>query len=142
MMMVSSINLVPVLVAAVAAFIIGFLWHGPLFGKQWLAMMNIPQSEVDAARAKGMGAMAPQMIGALIQQFFIALVMWFLAGSYMLDEPIMAIVLAVILWFGFIAMPMLNSVLWEKRTVKLYMFNIAYHLVSLIAISLIVTLWR
>ena len=34
------INLAAVLAAALAAFVLGFLWHGPLFGKLWMRLMG------------------------------------------------------------------------------------------------------
>ena len=140
--MLTSVNYVAVLVAALAAFVIGFLWHGPLFGKQWLAMMNVPQSEVDAAKAKGMGAMLPQMIAAFIQQIVIACAVSHLAMALGIADATQAVALAAFLWFSFIATVMLNTVLWEKRKLNLYFFNVAYHLISMIAVTLIVVLWR
>ena len=35
------INLKAVVVSAVAAFVIGFLFHGPLFGKLWMKLAKI-----------------------------------------------------------------------------------------------------
>jgi hypothetical protein len=136
------INLLAVLVAAIAAFAVGFLWHGPLFGKQWIALLEIPQSEMDAMRAKGMGPMVPTMIAGFGQQIVVALVMTFLAGALRITGLVPALLLAVFLWLGFIVTTLLNGVLWEKRKMNLYLFTIAYHLVSLIVISLIVVLWR
>lgn len=138
----SIINPLVVLVAALAAFVIGFLWHGPLFGKQWMALMEIPKSKVDEMQAKGMGPMIPRMIGALVQQLVIACVMSYLASALSINGVIPAILFAVIVWFGFIATTLLNGVLWEERKVSLYLFNIVYHLAILTAISLIVVLWR
>lgn len=138
----SSINWLPILVAGLAAFFIGFMWHGPLFGKQWIAMMGIPQSEVDAMKAKGMGAMLPQMIAAFIQQVVIAFVVSHLANRLGIMDATQAVMFAVLLWFGFIATVMINTVLWENRKMNLYLFNVAYHLVSMIAVTLIVVLWR
>lgn len=131
----SSINTVAVLVAAAVAFVIGFLWHGPLFGQAWLKMMNVPQSEVDAMKAKGMGAMLPHMIGAFVQQIIVAIVMGYVLGRLGITDAMGAAVLAFMLWLGFVASIMLNTVLWEKRTWDLYLFNITYHLVSLIAVA-------
>ncbi len=138
----SSLNYLAILVAAVAAFFVGFLWHGPLFGKQWLKMMNIPQAEVDAARAKGMGAMLPMMIGAFVQQVIVAFVTAYLASALGVTDAAGAVMLAILLWFGYIATTLLNGVLWEKRSMNLYVFNIAYHLVALVVIALIVALWK
>lgn len=132
-----GINYLAILVAAIAAFVIGFLWHGPLFGKQWIKLSNIPQSEVDAMKAKGMGPMVPHMIAALVLQFVMAFVIaHFLVVMYVTDVA-SALSFAFWVWLGFIATVQLNAVLWEKRTIPLYLFNIAYHLVSLIVMVLI-----
>ena len=53
-----------------------------------------------------------------------------------------AVQLAFWIWLGFIVTTLLNGVLWEKRTVKLYLFNIVYHLVSLCVMALILGLWK
>ena len=135
-------NLLAVLVAAVVAFIIGFLWHGPLFGKQWIRLMEIPQSEVDAMQAKGMGPMIPHMAAAFIQQLVIAGVMAHLATALTIVDAAGAIMLAVLLWIGFIVTVQLNGVLWEKRKLNLYFFNITYHLVVLVVVALIVVMWQ
>jgi hypothetical protein len=138
----STLNWAAVLVAALAAFFIGFMWHGPLFGKQWIKMMGIPQSEVDAMRAKGMGPMVPQMIAALVQQIVVAVVVSHLANALGIAGAVPAVLFAILLWVGFIVTVLLNPVLWEKRKMDLYFFEIAYHLVSLVVVSLIVVMWR
>ncbi|MEQ1849703.1 MAG: DUF1761 domain-containing protein [Candidatus Peribacteraceae bacterium] len=137
----SMVNLAAVLVAAAVAFIIGFLWHGPLFGKQWMTLMEIPQSKVDAMKAQGMGPMVPRMVAAYVQQCVIAFVVSYLATMLAVTDAVSAIYFAVLLWFGFIATVLLNTVLWEERKMNLYLFNVTYHLVTLIAITLVVVLW-
>jgi hypothetical protein len=47
-----SIPWVGVLVAVVAAQIIGFLWYGPLFGKPWRAAMGV----AEGSDTSGLGA--------------------------------------------------------------------------------------
>ena len=36
-----EINYLAVFVAAIVAFILGFLFHGPIFGKLWMRLANI-----------------------------------------------------------------------------------------------------
>lgn len=36
-----SINFVSVFIAAIVAFILGFLFHGPISGKLWMKLANI-----------------------------------------------------------------------------------------------------
>jgi hypothetical protein len=137
-----SFNFLAILVAAVAAFVLGFVWHGPLFGKQWMKMMNIPQSEIDAMKARGMGCMVPQMIASFFQQCVTALVIAHLTAALSITDALEAVMFAVLIWLGFIATIHLNTVLWEKRKLDLYFFNITYHLVSLIVMTLIVVAWK
>jgi hypothetical protein len=138
----SPINWLAVLVAALAAFVIGFLWHGPVFGKQWIKLMEIPQAKVDEMQAKGMGPMVPHMITSFIEQFVMALVTAHLAAALGITDAMPAVLLAVMLWLGYIVTTLLNTVLWEHRKINLFLFKIVYHLVSLVAIALIVVLWR
>jgi hypothetical protein len=131
----SDVNLTAVLAAAVAAFIVGFLWHGPIFGKLWMDLMGVSEAEVKAAKAKGMGAMLPHMIGALLQQIVLAFVLAYLGYLTTSESISEMMVLAAWVWLGFIVTVQLNAVLWEKRKPALYFLNIVYHLVSLLVVA-------
>lgn len=137
-----DLNVAAILVAALAAFVIGFLWHGPVFGAQWIKMMKIPKAEVDAMQAKGMGPMLPSMAMAFVQHVVMATVLAYLIDDMRVASGIPSVILALVLWLGFIVTTLLNGVLWEKRTVELYIFNLAYHLVTLVVMALIVGAWR
>lgn len=138
----ATLNYPAIVVAALAAFFIGFMWHGPVFGKQWMKLMAITPEEMEKGQKEMQGNMWKYLLAAFIQQLIIATVTSIFATALGVHDPIAAIVLAVWLWLGYIAAVLLNGVLWEKRSVPLYLFNITYHLVSVIVITLIVGLWR
>ena len=52
--MTAPINYLAVVLAALAAMVIGFVWYGPLFGKQWMALMGFTPQSMDEAKKKGM----------------------------------------------------------------------------------------
>jgi hypothetical protein len=135
-----AMNPLAVFVAAVAAFFIGFLWHGPVFGKQWMKMMGITPEQAKAQMEKG--GMGPTMLAAFLQQVIVAGVIAIFAYNLSIIGIEGALWLAGLAWLGFIATTLLNGVLWEKRSLNLYLFNITYHLVSLVAIVLIVVMWK
>jgi hypothetical protein len=137
----STLNWPAIFVAALAAFFIGFMWHGPVFGKQWMKLMKITAADMKKGQKEMQGKMHYYMISSYIQQVVIATVMAILTRALSVSDATSAILLAFILWLGFIASVLLNGVLWEKRSISLYLFNIVYHLVSLIVIALIVGLW-
>src|SRR5688572_10304000 len=64
-----QINMVAVLVAVVANFILGFLWYTPLFGKAWAKQMGFDTSVKPAG-----GEVARGMIFMVIGNFFLAYV--------------------------------------------------------------------
>jgi hypothetical protein len=68
---VDGVSWLAVIVGAVAAFILGWLWYGPLFGKQWAAGNNV---ELGTAANMPMGAMASQAIGLLLVSWFVAVI--------------------------------------------------------------------
>jgi len=133
----SSINFIAVLVAAFAAFAIGFLWHGPLFGKTWMKLMEITPEQMEEGRKKMEKKMPLYMLAALVQQLVVATVMAMLLAALSISDIGEAVVLALWLWVGFIAALLLNGVLWEERKLNLYFFNIVYHLVSLVVVAII-----
>lgn len=136
------INYLAVLAAAVAAFVFGFLWHGPVFGKLWMSLSGITQEQMEAAKAKGMGAMKWQMLGTFLQQLLTAYVFALFAMWMGFMDVSGALQLAFWSWLGFIVTTQLNGVLWENRSKHLYLFNITYQLASFMILSLIVTLWK
>ncbi len=138
----TTLNYTSIFVAALAAFFIGFLWHGPVFGKAWIKLMKITPSEMVKGRKEMAKKMPLYMLGAFIQQVITAGVIAVFCPLIGVPDAGRAILLAFLLWLGLISTTLLNGVLWEKRTVPLYLFNIVYQFVSLTVITLIVGLWR
>lgn len=46
------------------------------------------------------------------------------------------------IWLGFYVTSLLAGVLWEGKSVQLYLFNVVYYFVSLLVTSLVVVLWQ
>ena len=37
-----SFNWLAILAATLSAFVVGFLWYGPLLGKAWMVLLSLP----------------------------------------------------------------------------------------------------
>jgi hypothetical protein len=139
------INYLAVVVAGVASFVLGFLWYGPLFGKQWIKMMKIPSEKVAAMKKKGMGPMVPQMLMALVASIVMSFVMahsLIFASSYLGVYGISAGLQGAFWnWLGFMVPIVLSGTLWEGKSWNLFAFNAAYYLVSLAVIGSIISTW-
>jgi hypothetical protein len=132
------INYLAVLVAAIASIVLGFLWYGPLFGKQWIKLMNFDKKKMKEAKNKSMGKTYVVMtIGTLITSYVLAHFVDYLDASNIAG----ALQAAFWIWLGFVATVMLSTVLWEGKSWKLYSLNSAYWLVNLAVMASILTIW-
>ena len=127
------VNLLAVVVAAVAAMAVGMVWYSPgVFGKMWMGLIGMSEKDLEAAKKKGM---APTMVAALISQLVLACVLArFMSGMDMYSVS-GGVQTAAWAWFGFVATIMLGMVLWEKRPLKLYFLNAAHWLVAMVVMG-------
>ncbi len=134
-------NYPAVLVAALASFMIGFMWHGPVFGKTWMSLMKITPAQMEKGKKEMEKKMPLYMLLAFVQQLVTSFVIAVLCTLTGVIDVASAVILAVLLWLGMIATTLLSGVLWEGRSVPLYLFNLAYNFVNILVITLIVGLW-
>ncbi len=136
------INFIAVILAAVAAFIIGFMFHGPLLGKMWMRLAKI----VPTGNEK-LSDMRGQMFANLVSNFVTALA---LAVVYALSSasPIMSfspaingVIIALIAWLGFLVTSSSIEVIWMGRSYKLWLFECFSSLVTMLAMGIIITIY-
>ena len=136
------INYLAVLACGVASMILGAIWYGPLFGKQWIALSGLSRERLEAQKAKGMGkSYAIMFIGSLLMAYILSHALVF-AMNYLGTEGISAgLQTGFWNWLGFIAPVTLGSVLWDGKPWKLWVLNNAYNLLSLLVMGVILALW-
>ena len=137
--MLPTVNLVSVLWAAVASFVIGFLFHGPLFGKLWMKLANIHPTGNEKFKD-----MVPQMLWNLLSNFvtaYVLSVIYLFASSsfYLMGYGTYAgVVLGVWLWLGFLVTSSSIEVIWMGRNYKLWLFEAISSLVTMVAMGAII----
>ncbi len=138
------INYIAVIVAAIAQMALGFIWYGPLFGKQWTTLMGWSEAEMAAGRAKmekeGWKTYGLQFIGALVMAYMLAHVSY-LALVYASSPVNGGITSAFWMWLGFIAPVMMGTVLWDGKPWKLFFLQSGYYLVGLLIMGAIIGSW-
>ena len=136
------INLLAVLVAAVAAFILGFLFHGPVFGKTWMKLANIHPTGNEK-----MVDMIPQMLWNLLSNFVtayvLAVVYLYASSSPFLGEAgtWTGVVVALWVWLGFLVTSSSIEVIWMGRNYKLWLFETGCSLVATVIMGAIIASW-
>lgn len=136
-----SINLVSVLVAAIASFIIGFMFHGPLFGKLWIKLANIHPTGNEK-----FSDMIPQMLKNLLANIVCAYVLAmfiFVTESYYnnIGNIVGGMGIAFWAWLGFLVTSSSMDVIWMGKSNKLWLFEIVSSLVSFVAMGAILAIW-
>ena len=133
-----SVNYLAVLAAAVASMVIGFLWYGPLFGKQYMALMNFDKKKMQGMKKKGMGkTYALAFLTSLIMSYVLAHFVGYVEAKTISDGA----VLGFWAWIGFFATTQLGVVLWEGKPVKLYVIKTLNELVTLAVMGAILAVW-
>jgi hypothetical protein len=134
-----TINFVSVLVAAVVAFVVGFLLHGPVLGKVWMKLADIHPTGNEK-----LSDMIPQMAWNLVANIVTACVLAIMysfvsTSSYGNGAGIAtAIKTAVLVWFGFIVASSSMEVIWMGRKMKLWLFECMCSLIVLTAMGIVI----
>jgi hypothetical protein len=133
------INIVAILVAVVANFILGFIWYTPLFGKAWAKEMGFDTSVKPAGGeiAKGMTFM---VIGNFLLAYVFAhnIAAWnYVPGTDEMAPFTKIMNSAFFTWLGFYLPMDLSTVAWEKKSWKLFGINTGYHFMMLLVASVI-----
>jgi uncharacterized protein DUF1761 len=133
------VNYLAVLVAAVAVFVLGWLWYSPLlFYKPWMRLRGLdPVAVMTGAKLPG-GKLLIELARCLVLAYVIAhLVARLGVGSWL-----GAAHLGLVLWFGFPVTLLAGSVLWDNVPWKVAAIHAGDWLVKMLVIPLIVTAWR
>lgn len=135
-----------VVVAVVASFFFGWLWHGPLFGRKWAALMKLPP-DVKPDRKVMVRGMALMVIGTFLTAYTLVFIsdvwrpsVW--GGGP--DSPgyVYGFLAGLWVWIGFYLPMLLGAVAWERRSWPLFGLNAAYHFLNLQLIAMIVAYLR
>ena len=137
-----KINILAVLVAVVANFILGSIWYMPLFGKVWGKEMGYdPNMKPDKkVMVKGMAFMViGNFLFAWVLAFYLA--GWkFIPGANEMGPIGTGINSALSVCIGFFIPVQLSRVVWEKHSWRLFFINSGYHLVATSVVAVILSL--
>ncbi|MES2314742.1 MAG: DUF1761 domain-containing protein [Patescibacteria group bacterium] len=137
------INVLAVLVAAVVAFVLGFLFHGPISGKLWMKLANIHPTGNEK-----FSDMVPQMLWNLLSNFvtaYVLAVIYLFASSSPFINTTGAsagIIVALWVWLGFLVTSSSIEVIWMGRSAKLWLFEVVCSLIVMAAMGAIIGAWR
>ncbi|HLD86035.1 MAG TPA: DUF1761 domain-containing protein [Patescibacteria group bacterium] len=135
------INYWAVLVCAVLAMALGFLWYGPLFGKKWMSIVGVGPADL-AARQK----MQQNVWKLYVAQFLLVLFqVWVLAYYIAGWQEASGLVNALWIWAAFIMPTVAGAAMWNNDSAKIswarFMIQAGYQLVLFVMFGLILGAW-
>lgn len=131
-----DVNYLAVIVATVAAMIIGTVWYMPaLFGTTWAKELGKKVGETGSNPG-------PAMFGMVLA----SLVMVYILAHFILATEATSWVAGAITglwtWFGFVATMSVSQVLFEGRSWKLFFINMGNQLLTFVVAGAILGGWR
>ena len=142
-----DVNLLAVFVAGIVPMAVGALWYGPLFGKRWLAMMEMSAEEVqegfDPVKTHGVGFLLSLLTAYILAQLIAGIapaeVSSMEGGG---GSALVGVHVGLMALVAFVLPAAHQSVAFEKRKAGLAWLNVAYNGVALLGQALLIGLWR
>jgi Protein of unknown function (DUF1761) len=130
----ADVNYLAVLVAALAGFVIGGLWYGPLFQKPWMAASGMTKEK--GAQSNPVILFGTTYVLNLIMGTGVAVAIG--TQGHLHDGLHFGLMVGVF----FIATALGIIYLFEQRPLKLFLINAGYQVINLAAIGAIIGAWR
>ena len=128
-----NIHWLSVLVAAISSFLIGGIWYGPIFGKGWMTEFGFTEEDL---KKRSM----PKVFGlSLFLALVAALVLEMFIGAE--ADLIFGTIAGFFAGFGWVATMLGILYLFEMRSLKAYVINAGYCIVSLTIMGIILGAW-
>jgi ABC-type thiamin/hydroxymethylpyrimidine transport system permease subunit len=121
----TNLNWVAIVVAAVVTIVFGFIYYLPqVLGRRWAAAAGIDLAAMSQVSPL---AYATWIVQALVVAYVLDVLMKALGVSAIGD----GLILAFIIWLGFMAVTALDSVIYERRSWEYWLLGQAFRLISL-----------
>ena len=136
-----GINPWAVLVSAIAAMVIGFLWYSPiLFANPWMRLMGFDPN--DKAKIAEMQKGAGKSYGlAFVASIASAVVLAKIIDLTSVNTILYGMKIGFAVWLGFVTTVQLTGALFGKQPIKLYLINTGHQLVTFLAMGAILAKW-
>jgi hypothetical protein len=140
-MEILGVPVVPVLVAAVATMVIGFIWYSPfLFARPWMRAMGYDPD--DKAKLAEMQKGAVLLYGgALLASLASAFVLAKIVEITTVNAALYGMKVGFAIWLGFVTTVQFTAFLFERKPFLLYVINTGYQLVCYLAMGAILAAW-
>lgn len=132
----SSVNWIAVILAAIATFVIGGLWYSPLlFAKAWMKENGFSDEDLKSGTS-------PALIfgGSFVLELIAALALGLVLGPEATARS--GAIAGALIGAAWVATSIGVLYLFERKSVRLFLINAGYFVVSFLVMGLIIGAWR
>lgn len=132
------INIWAILVSAVISMALGFIWYSSkLFGTTWMKLSGISPTRMKETNKHMVRLYTGSFVASLVMIYVLAE----LINLTLVTSIVEGVTLAAMVWLGFVAASMVNTVFFENKSWILFAINSGYYLASLIIAGIILSVW-
>ncbi len=116
-----------ILLCIVASIALGFMWHGPMFGKQWMKYNKMAPPKKSEMK---FSMMVPGLVTSAITIFIQATVLGW--ATQEVPDIWLALWLAAVIWLPFSALTIANIYVWSAKPKGLIFLDAGFSLLSML----------
>lgn len=131
----ANLNFAAIIAVTLGTLVTGYFYYGPLlFGKAWLRLMDKTEIQLSQNAGKSyFGALFSHFVLAIVLAHFVSYV-----GASTFQEGMQ---LGAWTWLGFVATTHTINNLFQARDKDLLMLDLGYHLINLLLMGGVLTIW-
>ncbi|WP_417491572.1 DUF1761 domain-containing protein [Maricaulis sp.] len=131
-----GLNIIAVLVSAIALFFVGFLFYGLFFTDLWVGLQGFTDAQMLAADENMAAGMLHGFLISLVTAIFIGLAL----ERFGSDSMMSSIKSVVLLWAGFAVTTLAYGFVYAMQPFMLFVLDASHLLVGFIVVAVVQTL--
>ncbi|MCY4656779.1 MAG: DUF1761 domain-containing protein [Gammaproteobacteria bacterium] len=128
-----GLNWIAIIVVTVVAFLIGWVWYGPVFGKAWLSALGKTEDEIQPSPTP--------FIISFITSLLTCIVMAVLIQQLGINTWMGGAVLGLVVGIGFIAASSASDTAFCGWSWNLWLIQSGYRVVYSVVMGLVLAIW-
>ncbi len=138
-----TVNIWAVVVVAVVQMVLGFIWYGPLFGKNWGRIIGMDMVAMTPEKKKEMqNKMGPTYLLAFVLSLLTAYILAHFIRAWTDYSGMMT---AFVIWLGFVMPIVAGASIWSGKPRKvaweMFLLTAGYQLIAFMLAGLILGSW-